>query len=233
MLLALNSAAGVGIFFRPRCKLWSCPVCGELNRYKWSYIARHGADTLLDQGEDLAFVTITHQGHLNAPATRQRWRECWPKLAEAARRTSGNFQYILVHEQHEDGRMHSHLVTTAVMGKRWWKDAGARRGFGYMNDSEPVYNADGASWYVSKYLGKSLSVENWPRHWRRVGTSRNWPRNVESAEGEGWEFRPLGRRQSVQEVEKQMIHTGWKTLHSDHAEAWRQIEAVNTATDQW
>jgi len=107
-------------------------------------------------------------------------------------------EYLYVHEQHKNGKLHTHFITTDGLGKRWWKDKPAETGFGYMNDWSLLTNHVGAGAYVAKYLAKQLEALNWPKHWRRIATSRGWPTLADlSPAGEydwtvckrGWEVR--------------------------------------------
>lgn len=160
----------------PGCGLWACPACAEVNARRWTARAVQGGNELTELGEQLYFLTLTHRGHLTQQGSLERWRKCWPKLSARMRRASPEHrEYLYIHEQHRTGVLHTHFIMTAHLDKRWWKDAPAATGFGYMNDYEPCRDGPAAGSYAAKYLAKSLERLAWPKGWRRVGCSRGWP----------------------------------------------------------
>lgn len=183
-LFGLDHGAKSAYITRPNCGLWSCPYCGREKARGWQARIGWGAEQLMSKGDKLFFVTLTAMGWMSPQKTIENWRKNWPKLSSRLRRAAkGGCEYVYVHERHKDGRMHTHFVTNANLGLRWWKDKPASCGFGYMNDVQEVENAAGAAVYVSKYLVKSLRT-GWPKNWRRISTSRNWPMpKIEEKEG--------------------------------------------------
>src|SRR5690554_74898 len=69
----INRQAGRVLFFRPRCKQWSCPVCGRANAWLWAFRAHDGAKKLYDSGKPIRFVTITPHERLSPGAS---WWSC-------------------------------------------------------------------------------------------------------------------------------------------------------------
>jgi len=70
------------------------------------------------------------------------------------------------------------MIIAADFTKRWLKDNARSCGFGYQCDVSVFDNDDAikfAVWYTTKYLSKSLEITQWPKHFRRIRTSRNWP----------------------------------------------------------
>ncbi len=174
-LFGLDRGAKAAYITRPNCDLWSCPYCGREKAREWQARIGWGADQLMAKGDRLFFVTLTAMGWMSPKRTLENWRENWPKLSSRLRRAAkGRCEYVYVHERHKDGRLHTHFVTNAGLGRRWWKDKPASCGFGYMNDVQEVESAAGVAGYVSKYLVKSL-VQKWPKGWRRISSSRGWP----------------------------------------------------------
>jgi hypothetical protein len=140
-------------------------------------------------GEKLNFLTLTHRGGISPARARQRWRDCWPKLSARMRRASPDkIKYLYVHEQHKSGVMHTHMILSGCWDERWWKDNPARTGFGYMNDISDVEDYLQAGSYVAKYLAKQLNLLKWPPGWRRLGTSRDWPKLPEARKTIGWDW---------------------------------------------
>jgi hypothetical protein len=186
-LIGTNPQTGRAVVLQPDCGLWDCPHCAAKNASRWTARAFRGALEIEAMGHKLNFVTLTHRGHLNARQTMHRWRECWPKLAARVRRATGkNWFYMYVHERHDSGKLHTHFISTDTWTARNWKDYPAQCGFGYMNDKRPVYDVRGAADYVAKYLTKMLGSDLWPKDWRRIGTSRNWPKLPPTPTDENW-----------------------------------------------
>jgi len=181
---------------RPGCKLWKCPACAQRNRRKWAVRVFQGLQEYEREQRQWWLATITIRGG----KTRRDflrdvaiWRNGWEKFyLRMKRHTSkaGNphLRYVLLPELAPDtGRLHVHMILNDSLSavptpkaKRPWrsdflKDSAAECGLGYMNDIEPCFDAKLASWYVSKYVGKSLGINDWPEHFRRIRTSVGWP----------------------------------------------------------
>lgn len=174
-LFGLDYGAKSAYITRPNCGLWSCSYCGREKAREWQSRIGWGAERLMARGDALFFVTLTAMGWMSPRKTLENWRGNWPKLSSRLRRAAKErCEYAYVHEKHKDGRLHTHFVTNADLGRRWWKDKPHSCGFGYMNDVREVESAAGVANYVSKYLVKSLGGK-WPKGWRRLSVSRSWP----------------------------------------------------------
>lgn len=192
-LWRVDSGTGNALILRPNCNMWSCPHCAEVNRVRWSYKIKHGIQTYENEGDKFWFVTLTtHRKLRSFDLSLKAWRSGWDKLYKRMKRAAdGNMHYVLLPElAPETGRLHAHMIINQSFGAvyshtdkkgndrykcRWIKDEPAACGLGYMNDIRPVNNAGLAAWYVSKYVGKSLGVNNWPKDFRRVRPNINWP----------------------------------------------------------
>ena len=226
-LVARCERAGVALMFQPSCKTWACPACGQTNRRKWTARTFAAVQQLIDAGVPLDFVTLTHRGRHTPESARKRWRDCWPKVAQKARRDIKNLHYCYVHEVHKSGIMHVHLICTHTDDKRFWKDAPAYRGFGYMNYCEPVRDPARAAFYVSKYLGKQLELNTWPKHWRRIGTSRNWPALDDPEPSPFWEFNKLDTLNPLSSTADRLARNGYTVHMVDHSAAWDIVDQIS------
>lgn len=167
---------------QPNCNTWDCEYCGEENRKRWTARIYHGLEIYIDQGHTFTHVTITSNPKLKTfEATVSKWPHAWSKLYARMKRVKPGLRYALVPEQHKDGRLHVHMLVNNDFGIRWMKDKPAACGLGWMNDSQVLTNAAHGAFYVSKYLGKGLQVENWPKNFRRVRTSHKWPELPQNA----------------------------------------------------
>jgi len=220
-MIAINRDNRQAVFFRPRCKLWSCPACAETNKRLWAVKAYHGAEQLAAEGaQHIAFLTLTSHERLDAAGSLAVWPSAWSKLRDRAKYASGGFDYLLVPEQHADGRLHVHAIETAGLGKRFWKDAARKSGLGYQCEEEEANTPAGAAYYVVKYLTKSIAYTNWPKGFRRVRTSRNWPKLEKMEQPEGWDFKLLASDESLLFEAKRLKRELYHVAMMGHREAW-------------
>lgn len=226
-LVGVNVQHKVAVFFRPRCKMWNCPVCGPINRGRWIARTYQGAVNLVSEGYSLNFLTLTSHERLKPESTIVVFRTAWDKLNKRVRRVAPGYQYILIPEQHQDGRLHAHLIETSGLGTRWFKDNGRQCGLGYMAEETPVQSPEGAAWYTAKYIGKTLTDHKWPEGFRRVRTSRGWPPLAALDRNENWEWRVLNRRESVEEKLAQFEEAGYVTANLGSIVAWDFVRNVD------
>ena len=73
------------------------------------------------------------------------------------------------------------MLDTFNLASRWWKDNARSCGLGFMAESEFAKTAGGAFAYASKYLSKQWGIP-WPRNFRRIRTSRKYPRQQDDGE---------------------------------------------------
>lgn len=184
---AVDEATQTAYFIRPDCKLWGCPACGLRRARLWRHLAAFGADALLLDGHELSFVTLTSHALIVTPAAGIFvWRRAWPKLSARWRRKSPGVQYLYVAEVSKMGRFHVHIVTTATLPTRWYKDNAPETGLGYIAKAKPIDSGLECGHYVTKYLTKAVKDGGWPKHWRRVNTSRKWPKPDEPETPYAW-----------------------------------------------
>ncbi len=187
LMVAKHSGINQAILFRPNCKKWSCDYCSQQRSAWFAILAAHGYQELTDSGKDVMFWTVTSHAKIR---TLEKgiyvWRKAWPKLLKRLRRVAKDVAYASVPEQHADGSLHIHLLVAAKVDERWCKDNAAQTGLGYIGKFEQIRTAGKAAWYVSKYLTKDSHKLNWPKFFRRVNTSRNWPRPPKLEKSSVW-----------------------------------------------
>lgn len=186
-MMARNDAINRVIFFRPNCKMWSCDFCGQ-QRARWVMVlAAYGHDELNAAGKQIHFATVTNRANVRSMEQGlKRWRKNWPKLLRRMKRAGGYCAYIQIPEQHKDGAYHVHLLITSMLTERWLKDNASECGFGYIADYEQVRTAGKAATYVAKYLTKASHSLQWPKYFRRINLSRNWPRPPQIEKSTSW-----------------------------------------------
>ncbi len=201
LMVAKHAGIHQAIIYRPNCKKWSCPYCSQQRGRWFMAMAGYGHDELKAEGHDLGFMTITSHAKVR---TLKRgifvWRKAWRKLLRRIKRQTEHLAYLQIPEQHKSGAYHVHLMTTATVSQRWIKDNAIQCGFGYIADFEEIMDAKKAAWYVSKYLTKDSHKLQWPKFFRRVNTSRNWPRPAPLVRNEQWAVTRQNSERSVQAI---------------------------------
>lgn len=220
-LLGVNQEVRKAVLFQPRCKSWNCPACADINKRLWAVKVYHGADVIAQNGNPINFLTITSHGKLDADASIKVFPHAWGLLRQRAYRMTGGFDYVLIPERHQDGRLHVHALETASLGARWWKDNAAACGLGYMVDESVARSAAGAAYYAVKYLAKNLEYHGWPKGFRRVRTSRHWPELPDMPEVQGWDWRKLESSEGLVSTIERLRDSGLQVEVLDHQAAWK------------
>ena len=224
VLKAINSTSKQVVFFRPFCKRWDCPVCGEKNAYKARLRALRGYQTFLDLGHKMSFLTLTPHEKLSSAASIPVMASAWDKLNRRIKRASQHHNYFLIPELHKSGKLHFHALTDAELKKKWWKDNGRACGMGYQNDLQEVHEVGGVGGYLTKYLAKTLQSTNFPKGFRRIRASHDWPSLPELEKPEGWEFVALKANDSQEEQASFFQRAGFTVVFADEKSSWEWID---------
>lgn len=224
--LGTNHDAKKAVLYHPRCGLWSCPVCAQINQMLWTWRAAIGGREMAEKYGYCSFLTLTSHEKLDADASTDVWPDAWDKLRKRAGRAAGKVEYFAVPERHRTGRLHVHAIvaTAEKLPKRWWKNAARACGMGYQADLQEVIHEGGVGGYVGKYLAKTLHVSNWPRGFHRVRTSRGWPKLPPLPPPEGWNFQTLGRSDYSTNWIDKFRDAGWEILYGGSNAAWEYIK---------
>lgn len=192
---------GYRTIVRLNCKMWDCPHCGPQNAINWrAYLLNKFNKSFRD--EEWCFFTITaHERHQKAEYVIANLQRVWKRLYDRLRRRYGakHSLYIRIFERGtKKGRFHMHFLMncgaeydkhefliTSFLSEfrhpecRWLKDAVRALGGGYINHIRRVWeqrtktqNVGLVIGYIVKYMGKSMSDFKFPKHQRRVQTSR-------------------------------------------------------------
>lgn len=224
LLKAANSGSKQVVFFRPFCKRWDCPVCGPKNAYKARLRALVGYQTFLDLGHKMSFLTLTPHEKLTSAASIPVMASAWVKLNRRIKRASQHHNYFLIPELHQSGKLHFHALTDAALKKKWWKDNGRACGMGYQNDLQEVKEAGGVGGYLTKYLAKTLQNSNFPKGFRRIRASKDWPALPELEKPAGWEFVALRPNDSREEQASFFQRAGYTVVFADENSSWAWID---------
>lgn len=202
MLRGRCEATMQALYFRPRCKSWSCLPCSAQNARLWAFRAAYGFATMpvkviqpinRNQKSNFDFVTLTSHEKLSKIGSVRVFAHSWPLLRKRVSRQTDS-EYLMVPEQHRSGKLHIHMLTTAKLPKKWWKDNARACGMGYQVAVEPITDAGKAAGYTLKYVTKSLDFQAWPKGFHRVRTSQGWPRPPKGDQLDGWTFELLPKR---------------------------------------
>jgi hypothetical protein len=227
-MVAQNANTKMAIFFKPTCKLWSCPYCAKVNAGRWIIRGFNGTQALLAEGWRTDFVTITSHERLTPAMSFRVLPLAWPKLYRRYKRAVSKDDpkaFIAVPErQPKSGKAHAHLIITGGLSKRWWKDNARECGLGYQSD---VKDANlGAAGYLAKYLGKTLE-EKWPKGKRRVNTSRNWPQLPDMPAKPGWKFATQATDAKLSPVLGVLSANGYTVMGVTTTNAWRLLDDLS------
>lgn len=202
-LLCFQKNSGAWCLIQGCCNSWQCPRCSTIRaRHEYGNIV-HGAKALYEQ-YPLWFVTLTMRGKdLDLSTADDQYYQMTNRLLAAWRahtKTIGqHWAYVQVTERQKRGAAHSHLICTmtprdtepyatgeylpnGALAKRsgyfsrWLMNSAVKAGLGRMIDISRVDSPHGAGSYVAKYLFKDIQCQQWPKHWKRIRYSRNWPK---------------------------------------------------------
>lgn len=195
-LVAIRSIRGATIA-QACCNHWDCPRCGQV-RAKQEYRRIVDGAMALSADHDLYFWTLTCLGReIDLEEAEEKYLEWTNRLLTNARTKSSRngdyWAYSQVTERQHKTRNHphSHIITTYLpddavgtadsKGRRvyvseWFTRANYTAGLGSQHRISHVESAAGVSRYVAKYMFKDVMRDTWPKHWRRVRYSQNWPK---------------------------------------------------------
>lgn len=208
--IAFQRDSGAWYLCQGCCNSWQCPRC-SIMRAKTEYgNIVHGAKTLAVDNP-LYFVTLTMKGKdLDLSTADDDYYQMTNRVLAAWRaatkRTNQHWSYVQVTERQKRGAAHSHIICTMIpkdtkphitnerlpsgaIARRdslfsvWLMNKCVKAGLGRMIDISRVDSAHGVASYVAKYLFKDIQEHLWPRKWKRIRYSRNWPKVVRPENG--------------------------------------------------
>lgn len=210
---------------KARCKKWDCPYCGKVNAHQHWIRILNGCNQLLHQGQELSFITFTsHEKLKTTESCLFVHRQGWQKLKERFRRkiksASGNpLSYVVIPEFHKDRRLHWHGIINGNISSRWLKDNARQCGYGYQCKSSKMDNAIQATNYSTKYLIKSIGLQDYPRNMRRIAYSKSFPSKPLPDSEYTWSV--LDAKTSI----LSLIESGWRQDLSTYLN-WQEIVEI-------
>lgn len=219
VLLSHDFRMGYITLVRISCKQWGCPCCAQKNARNWRAYLLDTFNKKFGH-EKWCFLTITANkgAHKHSPEmTIKNLQQVWKKLYDRMLRKFGpGLQYVRVFEQHKKKTFHMHILInigeqydsenfTLKTPKdefrhpvcRWFKDACKALGGGEIahirrvwDDQKKSANVGLVVGYILKYMGKDMASFKFPKHQRRVQTSRRVGSPQTNAKGTGtWEHK--------------------------------------------
>jgi len=227
-MVAANEKTSSCVLFQVRCKMWDCPDCAKINSDMWIARAAHGAGYFHSLGFDLDMVTVTaHERHSPERAVSVL-HDQWNKLRNRWQAITEKPQYMLVGEVGSRGHFHVHFLTYSSIGTRWWKDNARKAGFGFMaKESEKHVQPEKAGFYIGKYLFKQLQRDVYPKGYRRVRTSRLWPKLPPLDRSEDWGFTPFPLGMGIPRMASLLETQGYSVALADDRASWEFIRTGN------
>lgn len=200
--ICYKDCQGVWHLVQGCCNNWLCPRCGQIRaRTEYGRIV-HGARLLAEAGNALFFHTLTCRGKdlkENSDDDYLKWTNRLLSAFRADAKHRGKpWHYVQVTERQKRGAAHSHIISTycpadaipKAKGQRLFNGAIAKHdcldsqwaikrnlsaGLGKMYDLSKIDNPVAVAVYVSKYLFKDMQTALFPKGWKRIRYSQNWP----------------------------------------------------------
>lgn len=154
------------------CGKWSCKRCSKVNANLWAWRVR----LYLSEGAGEAwFWTFTMgSGYRSRKSAYTALPRLWDALRKHLQRRFGKWEYCaFVEGQPKRSHMPHFHVISLVKSPQRIKDLAVHVGFGHQAFEEYVSDKK-AGYYVAKYASKSDA--QMPSGFRRVRTSRGWPK---------------------------------------------------------
>lgn len=201
VLLSLDFRLGFISLVRVQCKQWGCPCCAHKNARNWRAYLLDTFNKRFGH-EAWCFFTITANkgAHKHsAEMTIRNLQQVWKRLYDRLRRYYGKrLEYVRIFERHKSGRFHMHILINCgleydkkgfvIRSKldefrhpdcKWLRLACCELGGGHRvhirrvwDDATRTANVGLVVGYILKYMGKDMASFAFPKHQRRVQTSR-------------------------------------------------------------
>lgn len=219
ILLSHDFRNGFITLVRISCKMWNCPCCANKNARNWRAYLLDTFNKRFGH-EAWCFMTITanKEAHGVGPEmTIRNLQQIWKPLYDRLRRRyKKRLEYVRIFERHESGCYHMHILINCgleydkhafvIRSKddelrhpecNWLSDTCAELGGGWRvhirrvwDDAKRSSNVGLVVGYILKYMGKGLGGMLFPKHQRRIQTSRRIGSPATNAKGIGtWEHR--------------------------------------------
>jgi len=172
IVLTNSDGQDMNILLRPRCKMWICPYCNEINRRVWRRHLKTKLSTMPLNALKWSFSTMTLPDYIHDMETEydrlfssiRFIRSQWDMTMKTLKREYGKFEYVRVLESHKSLALHVHILTSI-----WFEDAIERPNFhqsptfskicesyhwGIVDNRNMQNGTTGTVNYITKYMTK-------------------------------------------------------------------------------
>lgn len=151
-----------------RCDQWECACCG----YRMKMNLLEGIDRVIEERPQLCrllTLTVDPDRVVDREAAHADIGEAWNRLRSYIQESYGDFSYIWVREETEQGYPHLHVIVSRFLPQAEVSAAWSRAGMGEVVDIRRM-EARKAGHYVAKYLAKD-AMAHMPSGVHRYGSS--------------------------------------------------------------
>lgn len=176
-VLGVDYETDTAIFLDTQCRCYDCPQCSYTIRRLHQARIIYGTKEYQQWANcRWSFVTLTsHERSQTFESSLALFQVALPKWRKRMKRRYGNYDYVLIFEQHKSGALHAHMLINRPVSKKWVRRHARSVGLGYIADVQHLHAAAAAGKYCSKYISKALSETKFPKRFKRVRYSHNWP----------------------------------------------------------
>lgn len=161
-----------------RCGSWECICCGH--RMKMNLL--ESIDRVLEERPELSrllTLTVDPSRVADRETAHRDIGKAWNRLRSYLKSAHGDFSYIWVREEQENGMPHLHVLVSRYLPQSDVAAAWSRTGMGDIVDIRSV-EARKAGHYISKYLAKD-AMSSVPSGVHRYGSSSDLDLDVRSS----------------------------------------------------
>ena len=151
-----------------RCGQWECACCG----YRMKMNLLEGIDRVVENRPQmcrLLTLTVDPSRVVDREAAHRDIGEAWNRLRSFIQSSYGDFSYIWVREETEQGYPHLHVIVSRFLPQGEISAAWSRAGMGEVVDIRQV-SARKTGHYIAKYLAKD-AMAHMPSGTHRFGSS--------------------------------------------------------------
>jgi len=153
-----------------RCDQWDCYCCG----YRMRQNLIEEIKRITEERPQMSRLLTLTLDPENAPPDQEERHtyitERWNALRTRLKREVGDFSYIWVREEQENGLPHLHIIVSRYLPQEIVSEAWAELGGGEIVDIRKINRAEKAAHYIGKYLTKN-AMSGFPDGIRRYGSS--------------------------------------------------------------
>lgn len=180
-----------------RCGSWDCKCCG----YRMKRNLLESIDELLEERPELSrllTLTVDPERYPDPEAAHRDIGKAWNRLRSYVQQAYGDFSYVWVREEQENGQPHLHVLVSRYLPQEDVAAAWDRAGMGHIVDIRRT-PARKAGHYLAKYLAKD-AMANLPGGVHRYGSSSDVDLDVRGGSSDGETSWTLEARDDIAEV---------------------------------